>query len=95
MCFFNGVPVYLCVSVCVASVHRFERIFGHTRSLDKRTVARAPGSNWNLSEKSSNRKLSDKKMGSQTFEGLNQGLFFFKSDAVAFVLKIGSDLRNN
>ena len=51
MCFFNGVPVYLCVSVCVASVRRFERICGHTRSLGKRTAARAPGSHLNLSEK--------------------------------------------
>ena len=50
MCFFNGVPVYLCVSVCVASVRRSERISDHTRSLDKHKVARVPGLHWNNQE---------------------------------------------
>ena len=47
--FFKVVPVYLCVSVCVALARRSERIFGRTHSLGKRKVARVPGRHSDLS----------------------------------------------
>ena len=60
--FFKVVPVYLCVSVCVALARRSERIFGRTHSLGKRKVARVPGRHSDLS-------------GKKTIIGAGSGIF--------------------